>query len=138
MALAALRFRNRLVIVNRLEAGHRRPVADLGSYQAGQTLKAALGAPCARRERQGDRNRVVDRLTRGLGAGQEPYCWPRVKNPNRRVAAWRTYRSLILASANGSNRPKRKLLLSFGTGELRPIAAVHGALDGPARLSHLL
>ena len=38
----------------------------------------------------------------------------------------------------GEIDPKRKLLLSFGTGELHPIAAVHGALDGRASLSHLL
>jgi hypothetical protein len=58
-----------------LEAGQRRPVAGSAPIRPPTTARRSkrLLGPCARRERQGDRNRVVDRLTRGLGAGQEPY-----------------------------------------------------------------
>ena len=35
-------------------------------------------------------------------------------------------------------RAKAEVAISFGTEELHRIAAVHGTLDGPASLSHLL
>jgi hypothetical protein len=66
-----------------LEAGQRRPVAGSVPIRpprpSARRSKRLLG-PCARRERQRDRNRVVDRRARSPTG-------PRVKNPNRRVAA---------------------------------------------------
>jgi hypothetical protein len=41
-------------------------------------------------------------------------------------------------AADASDRPKAEVATQFRYWKTHPIAAVHGALDGPARLSHLL